>query len=235
MLLPKKCPVCKKKTLDYNKEYLTCQNCKAYTKPLRFYQKPIAWTRGKWWWWRVPLLVWFGWILYMTMHDYNFQAGFFANPLSAIDFGIHELGHMLFTPFGDFMRIAGGSLMQSLFPLMGVIGSLQKQWYFGATMCISWFGMNLFEVAIYAADARTRVLPLSVGPAGLSEQGNNEAYDQAHDWYQILSRLDYLQYDQIIAHWLRMGGIAFMALGIGLGLLLLVCMAANKYPQPNIK
>lgn len=79
-----------------------------------------------------------------------------SDPFSALDFGIHELGHIIFAPLGEFMRKLGGSLFQCLFPLLWVIGFLQKRWYFAASMCLCWLGLNLFDIATYAADARAR-------------------------------------------------------------------------------
>lgn len=124
------------------------------------------------------------------------------------------------------MHILGGSLFQCLFPLLWMVGFYQKKWYFAAAMCWCWLGLNLFDVATYAADARARLLPLSVGPAGLGlDQDQADAvYDQAHDWYQILSRLGHLQSDLAVANGLRIAGTIAFVIGFVLGGLLLLGM-----------
>lgn len=226
-MLPKTCPVCNKKTLQYTDDLLFCDSCKAYQKPLNLFQKPLAWTAGKWWWWRVPIVIWFVVLLLQNLHDNSFALDRLGNPFSALDLGMHELGHIIFSPFGEFMYIAGGSLFQCIFPLLGVLGCLQKRWYFGFALCWCWLGLNFFDVATYAADARSRLIPLSTGLAGLGEQGSNEAYDRAHDWYQLLSRTHHLESDQAIAHVLRIAGTTAMIFGISLGLFLIINMIVN--------
>lgn len=180
--------------------------------------------------------MWFGVMLKQNLGDPMFAISRLSNPFSALDLGIHELGHILFTPFGIFMQIAGGSLFQCIFPIMGILGCLQKKWYFGATMCFSWLGLNLFDVATYAADARARLLPLTAGLGGLAEQDSDQAYDQAHDWYQLLSRTHHLQSDQAIAHGLRIAGTGFIILGMALASFLILNMiirTRQKRYQPG--
>jgi hypothetical protein len=167
-------------------------------------------------------------MLRQNLQNDSFALNRVGNPFSALDLGMHELGHILFSPFGMFLHIAGGSLFQCLFPILGMIGCLQKRWYFGFTMCWCWLGLNFFDVATYAADARARLLPLSTGLAGLGEQGSDEAYDRAHDWYQLLSRTGHLQSDQAIAHGLRIAGTSVMILGIAMGTFLIINMIVRR-------
>ncbi len=57
-------------------------------------------------------------------------------------------------------------------------------------------GENFTDVAIYIADARTRSLPL-IG----------DMWPESHDWYNLLSMMDMLRYDDVIAltsHWIGM-------------------------------
>ena len=87
-----------------------------------------------------------------------------------------------------------------------------KRWYFGACLCMCWLGINLVEVAVYAGDAFARVLPLATFSSD---------YDSAHDWYQILTRLDRLDQTDSIAHALRLGGVFALATGVTLAMLLI--------------
>ncbi len=239
VLLPGRCPICKHKTLEYDQDSVSCTSCRVYNKPLGFLKRLVVWTDGKWWWWRAPILIWFGIMLFQNWHDPWFALNRTGNPFSALDFGMHELGHLIFQPFGEFMYIAGGSIFQCLFPIIGIFGFWQARRYFALAMCLPWLGLNLFDVAAYAADARARLLPLG-GWAGLSEQGSNEAYDKAHDWYQLLSRTHHLQSDLAIAHGLRVAATVSMIIGIAIGSVLVGSMllsTVKKYVnrQPKTK
>lgn len=174
------------------------------------------------------ILLWFGVMLLQNLHNPWFAVARTSNPFSAFDLGIHELGHILFIPFGTFMHIVGGSLFQCIFPIVGIFAFWQIRWYFASIMCLPWLGLNLFDVAMYAGDARSRLLPLSTGLAGLGEQGNDQAYDQAHDWYQILSRLHHLDWDHRIEHILRVAATSVAILGLVLGSLLVAYMLASS-------
>lgn len=219
-MLPKKCPACKQKTLSYDDEYIFCTSCPIYRRPLNLFQKPLVWARGvRFWGWRIPILVWFISLLVQNLHQNSFALNRFGNPFSLLDFGMHELGHKIFSPFGEFMYIAGGSLFQCIFPLLWMIGFLQKKWYFAASLCLCWFGINLFDVATYVADARARLLSLSVGPGalGIDASDTDAAYDHAHDWYQLLSRTNHLNSDLAIAQGMRVVATIVFLSGLALG------------------
>ncbi len=231
-MLPTKCPACNRKTLVYYSDFVKCSNCSVYRKPLSLIRKPLVWANGKLWWWRLPILIWFLYVLVLNLRDTSFALQRLRDPLTALDLGIHELGHILFQPLGQFMAIAGGSIFQIVFPILWFIGFLQKKWYFAASMCWCWLGMNLFDVATYAADARARLLPLATGLAGLYEQGSDETYDRAHDWYQMLSRLGKLEMDITIARGLRIAGISVFIIGLTAGSILIVQMLSSKFKRP---
>ncbi len=225
-MLPLNCPVCKQRAIAYDKDYVYCTSCSFYRRPLRWFQKPIAWASDRVLWaWRIPIIAWFIFTLFQHWRNSSLSLNRLNNPLNALNFGIHELGHFLFSFFGEFMHILGGSLFQCLFPILWMVGFLQKRWYFAAAMCWCWLGMNLFDVATYAADARARLLPLATGLAGLYEQGNDDFYDKAHDWYQILSRTNALESDLAIASGLRVAASIAFIVGIILGILLIARMA----------
>ena len=199
-------------------------------KQMSILQKPLAWARERSWWWRAPILAWFITMLLGNLHNSSYALSRLSNPFSALDFGIHELGHILFSPFGDFMHILGGSLFQCLFPLLWLAGFLQKKYYFAASLCFCWLGLNLFDVATYVADARARLLPLSVGLGGLGMDptDSDAAYDHAHDWYQILSRTHHLNSDLAIAHGLRVAAVVVFLIGLALGAILLTQMFVSS-------
>jgi hypothetical protein len=188
-----------------------------YRKHLNFIQQVMVWARGKLWWPRAIILVWLGFVYIQNLHDPKFALNRIANVFSAFDLGIHELGHILFIPFGAFMTILGGSLFQLLFPLAWIAVCVWKRWYFAACVCMCWLGYSLFDVAMYAADATNRELPL----VSLDTSADPNT---AHDWFQILTRLGHLEWDQAVAHILRVAGSVSVVTGLIIGSVLVLYM-----------
>ena len=230
-MIPDACPICHKKTITYDKEMLHCTSCGLYNKPLGFRARVMVWAEDKLWWPRVPVIALFAWLFLLCakVGDINVVRN---NPLGFFDFGMHELGHYLFIPFGEFMVILGGSLFQCLVPLLWMIGFIQQKWYFAASLCWCWLGLNLYDVAVYAADARARVLSLA-GPGALFGDGSDAAYDRSHDWYQILLRTNHLQSDIAIARGLRIAGAVCFIIGLALGTTL-VCRMLIHHTRNNV-
>lgn len=104
----------------------------------------------------------------------------------------HEAGHILFAPFGDFLRVLGGSLLQCLIPALCCAAFLlQTRDPFGAAMALWWLGQNLMDLAPYIADARSGQLLLLGGVTGRDVPGY-------HDWENLLGTLGLLQQDQAL-------------------------------------
>ena len=107
-----------------------------------------------------------------------------------INLPFHEFGHVLFRPFGHFMTILGGSLFQLMMPLIVTFAFLiKKRDTFAASITVWWFGQSFIDLSPYIADATYRGLPLI---AGMGEE--------AHDWGNLLTMLDMLEYDYLIAN-----------------------------------
>lgn len=124
--------------------------------------------------------------------------------LDAADLVIHEAGHFFFRFFGRFMAIAGGTLMQMLLPSLLVWHFLRHGYRFGVQVSCLWLAQNLINISVYAADARSRALPLLGGDIS------------GHDWWNMLGMLGWLEWDQVI------GNVFFgLALVLFAGLLLL--------------
>ena len=100
-----------------------------------------------------------------------------------VDLPIHEFGHLLFRPFGEWMMYLGGSLFQCLVPaLIGVAFILRMRNPFAAAFCLWWTAENVLDVAPYIYDAKLMAMPL-VG------EWNDEVADMhvlRHDWHNIL-------------------------------------------------
>ena len=70
------------------------------------------WCAGRDWRWRSPLLVLLSWQAVRTLRD-----GESFHLFRGITFGAHEFGHLFFSFGGEWMTIAGGSLMQLIVPI----------------------------------------------------------------------------------------------------------------------
>jgi hypothetical protein len=159
----------------------------------------IEGTEGRWWLLRLPLLVWLAYIGVHHLANPEYQSLF-----KPLNLGIHELGHFAFAPFGQFLEISGGSILQCLVPVLSVGMFLRQRDIFAAAFSVGWLATNLFDVAVYVGDARALVLPL-VSPGG----GH-----VIHDWNFLLERLGWLRYDTTFAGLIRASGFACLAVAL---------------------
>ncbi len=138
-------------------------------------------------------------LIYYSLRFFSFgiNTAVMNDFLHGPDLIFHEAGHVIFSPFGDFIMILGGSLGQCLIPIIVIYTFLFKEKNpFGASIGLWWLGQNLTDVALYISDASTRSLPL-IG--GMSEE--------AHDWGNLLTMTGLLRYDftfGIITHYIGM-------------------------------
>jgi hypothetical protein len=112
--------------------------------------------------------------------------------LDSANLAFHEAGHPLFGLLSDRLTVYGGTLGQLLFPLAAGVSFFRQRAALSFAFCVLWMGENLFNIAVYMADARARVLPLD---------GNGE-----HDWTEIFSRWGVLDWDAGIATLVRITG-----------------------------
>src|SRR5881296_2670802 len=126
----------------------------------------------------------------------------------------YEGGHLIFSPFGRFMMVLGGSLGQLLMPLICLGAFLfYNNDAFGATVALWWFAESLMDLSPYINDARDLQLILLGGVTGQEVEG--------HDWEYLLANLGWSQYDHTLAHAAYSIGIYFMVLAFLWGALLL--------------
>lgn len=153
------------------------------------------------------VLIW-GWRFISSGISVEFIMG---SMMHLINLPFHEFGHVLFSPFGRFMSILGGSLFQLLLPLCLLLVFLFKyRDPFAASITLWWFGQSFIDLSPYIADASFRSLPLI---AGMGED--------AHDWGNILRQLDWLQYDYSLAKASFFLGSIFIIISLIWGALIL--------------
>ena len=120
-----------------------------------------------------------------------------------VNLPIHETGHLVFGPFGEFIGTLGGSLFQVLFPAIFMIYFLRRGDSHSGSVALWWVAENLWNVAIYIADAQEQELPLV---------GGGE-----HDWAYLLAEMDVLQRDDQIASMVRFVGTMLFVVAIAWG------------------
>ena len=115
----------------------------------------------------------------------------------------HEAGHVLFTPFGRFMTVLGGSLTQFLIPVVcAAVFLWQARDPFGAAVASWWAGENLIDVAPYIGDARELKIVLLGGRTGAEVEG--------HDWEYLLGAMGVAHHDHTIAATVQAAGVLTM-------------------------
>jgi hypothetical protein len=134
----------------------------------------------------------------------------FAHPgrgtlLDGVDLAIHETGHLVFGPFGEFIGFAGGTLFQLIMPALFVAYFLRRGDRYAASVALWWVGQNCGHIATYVADARAQELPLV---------GGGE-----HDWFYLLSATGHLPQDLAIARAIRASGALVIVGATVLGLM----------------
>jgi hypothetical protein len=110
---------------------------------------------------------------------------------------VHEGGHLLFRWFGEFISVAGGTILQLLVPLLLASYFFYKRQSQGVAFCMFFFFEQFLPIATYMADARAQELPLLT-------VGDGEYV--IHDWNYLFSKLGVLQHDIQIAGATRFAG-----------------------------
>jgi hypothetical protein len=122
---------------------------------------------------------------------------------------IHEFGHVLFRPFGEFMTLLGGSLFQVLLPLVfGGIFLVKNRDPFAAAVMLWWSAVALMHVAPYIYDAWAPQHVLLTGRNG--DTG-------AHDFIDTLGDLGLLHKAQPIGRGVHAFGVAVMSVALAWG------------------
>lgn len=168
--------------------------------PLSFYGRIAA---------LVLIAVW-SWFLFG--YDYR-TAEINESFLHNIVLPIHEAGHVLFIPFGEFFTILGGSLLQLALPFaIGIAFILKNRDNFGAAVCLWWTGASLVDLSAYIYDSLHPQMLLLGGHTG---------EDGPHDWIYLLDTLGQLQHAQGWGTFAHLLGGMIMLVGLIWGALVL--------------
>ena len=151
------------------------------------------------------LLLFLIWGARLAMMDYHI--GEMGNSfMHAILLPIHEAGHVLFIPFGQFMTILGGSLFQLLLPLIaGATLLWQNRDPFGAALGLWWCGVSMIDLAAYIYDAKSPQLIMLGGHTG---------EDGPHDWIYLLGVFGKVPHAQSYGALIHGLGVGLMLSGL---------------------
>ena len=113
------------------------------------------WARGRMWIPRALLLLVCAWIFYRHLQD-----PMYGGIVKGLNLAIHEIGHVLFGFVGEFIGIAGGTILQLAAPIIAA-------WLF-------YRQRDFFAIAI--ALVSTNTAPLSAGTSNVSEPSPATVY-----------------------------------------------------------
>lgn len=150
-----------------------------------------TWAAGRSWHWRLPLLLV---LLWQAVRPLGSEGSWTL--FSGVHFGAHELGHLFWAPFGEWMGVAGGSLTQLLVPAGAIALMVHREDWFGAAACGLFLASSLGDLSWYIGDARAEAMDL----VSFSEEG------AIHDWNYLLRRAGLLRLDTAIAGFTRFIG-----------------------------
>lgn len=148
-------------------------------------------------------------ILVAVSFDLYFSAEHWAF-ISAVNLIFHEAGHVIFSPFGRFVYVLGGTLGELLAPLTVSLHFLSRRENFSFGFGIWWLSTAFLSVGVYAADAKERALPLITGD------------ESTHDWMYILLETNLIRHDDIV------GGV-FVGVSVFLFALAFMVFSQNIY------
>jgi hypothetical protein len=130
--------------------------------------------------------------------------------IDGVNLLIHEAGHIVFRPFGEFMTIAGGSLFQVIMPALFVGYFWYHEKFYSAALVLFWVGESILNVSVYAGDSLALQLPLLGGE------------DTLHDWNYMLGTLGLLPSTAKIGGTIRV---------LGTVVIILACLGAYRYAE----
>ena len=151
----------------------------------------------------IVLLIWG----FSFFDDTNFAEnpnGITSSFLHNINLIFHEAGHWIFSFFGRFILVFGGTLMQCLIPFIVMVQFVRQKDNFEASVGLWWFGENFLDVAPYIYDAWDKKLPLLGG-------GTGQDRPDTHDWYYLLRATNSLEnYAEIAGSVANMGKLIIL-------------------------
>lgn len=153
-------------------------------------------------WDPVPQVALVAWLIFYWLFLYQAARGQgILLLMDGVFVPIHEGGHLLFRFFGEFVSVAGGTILQLLVPILLTTYFLFHRQAQGVAFCLFFMFEQFLPISTYMADARAQELPLLT-------IGDTEYV--IHDWNYLFGKLGVLDHDIQIAGLMRFLGWAGM-------------------------
>lgn len=117
-------------------------------------------------------------------------------------------------PFGQFIYIAGGSIFQTIIPLLLFFYFLQKRDYYASSFVLLWLGQSIVNTSVYIKDAQVMNLYLIGG--------------NIHDWNYLLTNINLLEKSIFLGDAIYYIGISIVVIGFLCGIIASVKNYNNK-------
>lgn len=153
---------------------------------------------------RLLLLAYFSWEAARQLRSHDFELSVFGGVI----FGVHELGHLVFAPFGEFLSVAGGSIAQVALPVAAMLFFHKQKNRYAVAVIGCWLAVSLGQLGIYVADARAESMDL----VSFSPEGG------IHDWNYLLERMNLLKGDVALGQFVKLMGWIALLSSVVLGL-----------------
>lgn len=164
-----------------------------------------------------------GWclLLYFYFEILGFTIGTpgnaFLSGLYVINFGVHEISHIIISFLPAIIVSAAGSIGEMGFTVLVLAVALKAKAWFASVIAAIWVMFAMNSAGQYMADARTQLIPL-IGPGDTVK----------HDWNFVFGELGWLQYDTLIGGIVRITGDVIGAIALLIGLWLIVLKVISK-------
>ncbi|MEO0563081.1 MAG: hypothetical protein AAF125_13315, partial [Chloroflexota bacterium] len=157
----------------------------------------------------IETLAWIGSILLGIDHALRPQASIMSQLTWYITIGPHELGHVICIPFGTLLTFLGGTIWQLLpFAFLAAFTLWRHKRIGQAALFWTVVGHSFIDISVYAADAQERNLDLLFNLPKTS-----------HDWWNILTMLNLLPYDNLIGALFASAGLMTIITAGGIAIL----------------
>lgn len=174
----------------------------------------------------MPLPMWLygvGWIffLYLFVSILHFTAensnNIILSGMYLVDFGMHELSHIVVSFLPTIFVAAAGSIGEVSFTLLLLYVALKAKSYFAAVFTGLWAMLGFMSAGRYMADAQAQSLPL-IGPGEIVQ----------HDWHYVFSQIGWLPVDTMIGGTVQAVGIVIGISSLIFGIYLIVLKLAKR-------
>jgi len=149
-------------------------------------------------WERVPQAAFFGWLaFYVVLLGNAVFGGKLFQWFDLVFVPIHEGGHLLFSYFGKWIMVAGGTFLQLFVPFALTVYFMFRRQVPGTAFCAFFFFEQFLPVGTYMADALCQCLEyVTVGDPSMAE----------HDFFYLFSHAGVVEHAVQIGNTFRMLG-----------------------------